>query len=163
MRTVVVPLLLVALSACAESTSNQGETTTTSARIEARRREVVPPSPPPVMGPMMNSYSPLPTLPEETATIPEPSSPPPGKSTLTVPPTMAQRDKKITESIRKEIAADDTLSPTAKAVQVFTKDRKVILKGQARNESERMNIDSKARMADDVIEVDDRIELVPSP
>jgi osmotically-inducible protein OsmY len=91
------------------------------------------------------------------------ASPPPGKSTLTVPPTMAKRDKKITESIRKEIAGDDTLSPTAKAVEVITKDRKVILKGRALNEAERMNIDSKARMTDDVVDVEDRIELVPNP
>lgn len=158
---IVVPIVLVALTACGASTSN-GQTTTTSARVEARRREVVPPSPPPRMGQMMNSYTPLPTLPEESATIPETASPPPGTSVVTVPATIAQRDRRITESLRKAIAADDTLSPTAKSVEVITKDRKVILKGRALNEQERMNIDTKARAADDVIEVDDQIELVPN-
>jgi hyperosmotically inducible periplasmic protein len=160
MRILSITLALVTLAACEESTSSSGQTTTTSARVEARRREVVPPSPPPVMGQKSNSYLPPPTLPEQTETIRE--SPPPGTSTVeTVTPDAAKRDRKITDKLRKAIQEDDALSPEGKRVEVITKDRKVTLKGQVHTERERMAIDSKARAADDVIDVDDQIELVP--
>src|SRR5512140_590973 len=134
----VVPLVFVALCAC--ENVQVGQTSTTYARVPA--------SPSPVTGPRMNSYAPLPTLPQQQTTVPSPASPPPGTSVITVPPTREARDNRITESIRKSIAADDSLSPTAKAVEVITKNRKVILKGIAHSEQERMNIDRKARATD---------------
>ncbi len=159
-------LAFTALTACESTATTNPPVTTTSAnteaRIEARRREVVPPSPPPTMGQMPNSSTPLPQLPEDTATIPDVNSPPPGTSvTETVMPTANKRDERIEKSLRSAIAADNTLSPEAKQVEVIVKDRKIVLKGQAHSETERMDIDTKARATDDVIEVDDQIQLVP--
>ena len=155
-----------ALTACQSSHSNYPPVTTTSAkmerRVEARRRESVPPSPPPTMGQMTNSDMPLPQLPETTETVPDTASPPPGTSvTETVMPTMNKRDERIEKSLRSAIASDNTLTPEGKQVEVIVKDRKVILKGQAHTERERMDIDTKARATDDVIDVDDQIQLVP--
>jgi osmotically-inducible protein OsmY len=76
-------------------------------------------------------------------------------------PTTNKRDERIQKALRASIAADLMLSPEAKQVEVIVKDRKVILKGQAHSEGERMDIDTKARATDDVIDVDDQIQLVP--
>ncbi len=57
-------------------------------------------------------------------------------------------------------SAAELVPSAADAPRGITKDRKVSLKGQVRTERERMAIDSKARAADDVIDVDDQIELV---
>ena len=161
MKTVIA-VVFTALTACQASVSSNPPVTTTSARIEARRREAVPPSPPPTMGSMSNWSSPLPELPSDnSATLPETTNPPPGTSvTETVMPTTTKRDERIEKSLRGAIAGDNTLSPEGKQVEVIVKDRKVILKGQAHSERERMDIDTKARATDDVIDVDDQIELV---
>ena len=165
MKTLIA-VAFTALTACESTatTTNPPPVTTTSAkmqqRTEARRREVVPPSPPPVMGQMPNSDQPLPQLPDNSATIVD--NPPPGTSvTETLMPTMNKRDERIEKTLRAAIAADNTLSPEAKQVEVIVKDRKIILKGQAHSERERMDIDTKARATDDVIDVDDQIQLVP--
>ncbi|HEY2368872.1 MAG TPA: BON domain-containing protein [Polyangiaceae bacterium] len=159
----IIAVVFTALTACQSSESTYPPVTTTSARIEARRREAVPPSPPPTMGQMPNMATPLPELPSDTtATIPDTTNPPPGTSvTETVMPTMNKRDERIEKSLRSAIASDNTLSPEAKQVEVIVKDRKIILKGQAHTERERMDIDTKARATDDVIDVDDQIQLVP--
>lgn len=161
MKTLIA-VVFTALTACESTATTNPPVTTTSARVEARRRESVPPSPPPTMGQMPNSSMPLPQLPEDTAVIPDTTNPPPGLSvTETVMPTSSRRDERIEKSLRSAIAADNTLSPEAKQVEVIVKDRKIILKGQAHTERERMNIDTKARATDDVIDVDDQIQLVP--
>lgn len=161
MKTLLL-VVFTALTACESSATTNPPVTTTSARVEARRREAVPPSPPPTMGQMPNSATPLPQLSEDSATIPDTANPPPGTSvTETVMPTANKRDERIGKSLRASIAADDTLSPEAKQVEVIVKDRKIVLKGQAHNERERMDIDTKARATDDVIDVDDQIQLVP--
>jgi len=92
----------------------------------------------------------------------------PARSSVNTPPTddvatraAAQRDADITATIRKAVAEDPNLSPDAKAVQIIVDDRKVVLRGRVKTEQERMDIDAKARGASGVIEVDDRIELVP--
>jgi len=111
------------------------------------------------MGQIPNSYMPAPTLPEESVTIPESQNPPPGTSIVeTVPET---RDRRITSRLHEAIQDDNTLSPEAKQVEIITKNRKVTLKGRVHTEKERMDIDSKARAADDVIDVDNQIELIP--
>ena len=166
MKTLIA-VAFTALTCCQSSESTYPPVTTTSAkmerRVEARRREVVPPSPPPTMGQMPNSATPLPELPaDDTAIIRDVDSPPPGTSvTETVMPTMNKRDERIEKTLRAAIAADNTLSPEAKQVEVIVKDRKLVLKGQAHTERERMDIDTKARATDDVIDVDDQIQLVP--
>jgi hypothetical protein len=161
MKTLIA-VVFTALTACESTATNPPPVTTTSARIEARRREAVPPSPPPSMGQMPNMATPLPQLPEDTATIPDTANPPPGTSvTETVMPTMNKRDERIEKTLRSAIANDNTLSPEGKQVEVIVKDRKIVLKGQAHTERERMDIDTKARATDDVIDVDDQIQLVP--
>jgi hypothetical protein len=160
MKTLIV--VFTALTACESTATTNPPVTTTSANVEARRREVVPPSPPPTMGQMPNSATPLPELSEGSATIPDANSPPPGTSvTETVMPTANKRDERIEKSLRSAISADNTLSPEGKQVEVIVKDRKIVLKGQAHSERERMDIDAKARATDDVIDVDDQIQLVP--
>jgi hypothetical protein len=151
MKTILA-VVFTALTACQATTSTEAPTTTTSARIEPSRRQPVPPSPPPTMGSMPNSATPLPQLPEDTAIIPD---------TQTVTPTVEKRDQRIEKSLRNAIASDNTLSAEAKQVEIIVKDRKIILKGQAHSEQERMDIDTKARATDDVIDVDDQIQLVP--
>jgi len=162
MKTLIA-VVFTALTACESTATNPPPVTTTSAKMEARRREVVPPAPPPVNGEVSNSYQPLPQLPaDDSATIRDVDNPPPGTSvTETVTPTMNKRDERIEKTLRAAIAADDTLSPEAKQVEVIVKDRKIVLKGQAHTESERMDIDTKARATNDVIDVDDQIQLVP--
>jgi hypothetical protein len=151
----IVAVVFTALCACQASVS-ENPPTTTSARIEARRREVVPPSPPPTMGQMSNSASPLPELSaDDTVTIN------PGVTETTVMPTTTKRDERIEKSLRKAILADNTLSPEGKQVEVMVKGRKIVLKGQVHSERERMDLDTKARATDDVIDVDDQIQLVP--
>ena len=150
-------VMFAALTACESSATTNPPVTTTSARMENRIE-----ARPPTMGQMPSSNSPLPQLPEDTAVIPDTTNPPPGTSvTESVMPTSNMRDERIEKSLRSAIAADNTLSPEAKQVEVIVKDRKIVLKGQAHSERERMDIDTKARATDDVIDVDDQIQLVP--
>ena len=161
MKTLMTMVALAAALGACEATTSYDQTTTNSARVDARRREYIPPSPSPVNGPMMNSYTPPPTLPEESV-APERARPPPGTSVVeTVTPTAEKRDAKIRDDLRKAIQKDESLSSEAKQVEILVKNRKVILRGQARSERERMAIDSKARAADGVLDVDDQIQLVP--
>jgi hypothetical protein len=162
MNAKISAVMFTVLTAACSYSATYPPVTTTSAKIEARRRESVPPSPPPSMGQMPNSATPLPQYSEESATIPDRASPPPGMSvTETVTPTAEKRDRRIESKLRAALAADNMLSPEAKQVEIIVKDRKIILKGQAHSEEERMDIDNKARATDDVIEVDDQIQLVP--
>jgi hypothetical protein len=154
-------LAFAALTAC-ESVSSNPPVTTTSATMQDRtspqRRDAIPPSPPPVMGQMPNSDYPLPQLDGNGNT----TNPAPGTSvTETVTATTNKRDERIEKTLRAAIAADALLSPEAKQVEVIVKDRKVILKGQVHSEGERMDIDTKARATNDVIDVDDQIQLAP--
>jgi osmotically-inducible protein OsmY len=72
-----------------------------------------------------------------------------------------QRDRDITSAIRSALIDDPNLSPEAKSVDVAVTDRKVVLRGRVKTEQERMDVDGRARAATGVIDVDDRIELVP--
>ena len=154
-------MMLTALTACESGYTTNQPVMTTSAKIEPRRREPVPPSPPPVMGQMPNSATPLPEISNDTGLV-DTTNPPPGTSTtITVPSTGNKRDERIEKKLRSELAADSTLTPEGKNVEIMVKDRKVVLKGQVRTERERMDIDNKARATDDVIDVDDQIQVVP--
>lgn len=156
----IVAVVFTALTAC-QGSATYPPVTTTSATVQPRR-EAIPPSPPPSMGQMPNSATPLPQYSEGSATIPDTTNPPPGTSvTETVMPTATRRDERIEKALRASLSADNTLSPEAKQVEIIVKDRKIILKGQAHSERERMDIDTKARATDDVIDVDDQIQLVP--
>ena len=159
MKTIALALF-AALTACQSTTPNQ-PVMTTSARVEPQRRQAAPPSPPPVMGQMPNSSSPLPELSNGTATIESPNPPPGTSVTETVPSTANKRDERIDKKLRAALAADVTLSPEGKQIEIMVKDRKIILKGQVKTEGERMDIDNKARATDDVIDVDDQIQVVP--
>jgi osmotically-inducible protein OsmY len=76
-------------------------------------------------------------------------------------PQAAQRDHDIATALHKALSDDPNLSPEAKEVEIQVVDRKVTLDGRVKTEQERMDIDGKARAAKDVIEVENRIELVP--
>ena len=73
----------------------------------------------------------------------------------------AQRDRDIAAAVHKAVIDDPNLSPDAKAVDVTVEDRQVILRGRVKTEQERMDIDRRARAAPGVVDVDDRIEVIP--
>ena len=154
MKTIALALF-AAMTAC-QSTTPSEPVMTTSAKVQP-----VPPSPPPVMGQMPNSATPLPEISNDTGLV-DTTNPPPGTSvTETLPSTANKRDERIDKKLRAALAADTTLSPEAKQVEIMVKDRKIVLKGQVKTEGERMDIDNKARATDDVIDVDDQIQVVP--
>ncbi|HEX4512388.1 MAG TPA: BON domain-containing protein [Polyangiaceae bacterium] len=72
-----------------------------------------------------------------------------------------ERDRKISDGIVRGIVNDTNLSPSAKRVDVTTQGRHVTLRGEVPTGQERQEIDAMARFAPDVLDVDDRIRVVP--
>jgi hypothetical protein len=70
-------------------------------------------------------------------------------------------DRKITQAIRRAIAADEALSLTSKNVKVITSGGKVLLSGVVRSERERASIEAKAHATAGVIDIDDELEVKP--
>ena len=68
-------------------------------------------------------------------------------------------DLKITQTIRKSVMADDTLSFMAKNVKIITMGSKVVLRGPVKNAQERASIEAKARATAGVTDVDDQLEV----
>jgi hypothetical protein len=72
-----------------------------------------------------------------------------------------ERDRKISDGMVRAILNDTNLSPRAKRVEVTTQGRHVTLRGDVPTGQERQEIDAMARFAPDVLDVDDRIRVVP--
>jgi hyperosmotically inducible protein len=70
-----------------------------------------------------------------------------------------QADLETTQQIRKAIMADDSLSNDAKNVKIITSGGIVTLRGPVRSETERANIELKARKAAGTERVVDELEI----
>lgn len=70
-----------------------------------------------------------------------------------------ETDLKITQQIRKNVMADDTLSFTAKNVKIITAGSKVTLRGPVKTDAERSAIEAAARKVAGVAQIDNQIEV----
>ncbi len=83
-----------------------------------------------------------------------------GGSTLTpMDQGNSASETKITAAIRRGIVADKNLSFTAKNVKVITMGTKVTLRGPVKSDQEKAAIESLARKAAGVSEVDNQLEI----
>jgi len=57
----------------------------------------------------------------------------------------SQADRDMTQSIRKAVIADDSLSFTAKNVKIITRDGRVVLRGTVNNAREKATIEKSAK------------------
>ena len=70
-----------------------------------------------------------------------------------------EADRTITQSIRKAITADDSLSTNAKNVKIITNDGTVTLRGPVKSEKEKADIEAKAKQVAGVKRVDNQLEI----
>jgi osmotically-inducible protein OsmY len=70
-----------------------------------------------------------------------------------------EADRTITQTIRKAITEDDSLSTNAKNVKIVTNDGTVTLRGPVKSEQERANIEAKAKQVAGVKRVDNQLEI----
>lgn len=70
-----------------------------------------------------------------------------------------EADRTITQSIRKAINSDDSLSTNAKNVKIITNDGTVTLRGPVKNEQEKTAIEAKAKQVAGVKSVDHQLEI----
>lgn len=68
-------------------------------------------------------------------------------------------DLKLTQSIRKAVVADDSLSVNAHNVKIITQGGVVTLRGPVKNEDEKRKIEEKARAVSGVTRVDNLLEI----
>src|SRR4029077_16877463 len=70
-----------------------------------------------------------------------------------------EADRTITQSIRKAITADDSLSANAKKRKIITNDGTVTLRGPVKSEKEKADIEAKAKQVAGVKSVDNQLEI----
>ena len=70
-----------------------------------------------------------------------------------------EADRKISQSIRQSLTADDTLSTNGKNVKVITTDGKVTLRGPVKSDQEKAAIAAKAQQVAGVKNVDNQLEI----
>ncbi len=70
-----------------------------------------------------------------------------------------EADRTITQTIRKAITADDSLSTNAKNVKIITNDGTVTLRGPVKSEKEKADIEAKAKQVAGVRNVDNQLEV----
>lgn len=75
----------------------------------------------------------------------------------------SEADRRIRQDIRRALIEDDSLSFTAKNIQIITRDGNVQLLGQVMNTKERKRIEEIARERAGVGSVDNRLQLKSSP
>jgi hyperosmotically inducible protein len=68
-------------------------------------------------------------------------------------------DMKVTQSVRRAIVADKSLSTNAHNVKIITQDGVVTLRGPVKNESEKGKIEAKTRAVPGVKRVDNQLEI----
>jgi len=69
------------------------------------------------------------------------------------------KDRDITAAIRRSVVGDSSLSFNAKNVKIITVGGKVTLRGPVKSDAERATIESKAKAAAGVTEVDNQLEV----
>ena len=70
-----------------------------------------------------------------------------------------EADRTISQNIRKELSADDSLSTNGKNVKVITADGKVTLRGPVKSDAEKSAIVAKAQQVAGVKNVDNQLEI----
>ena len=75
----------------------------------------------------------------------------------------SESDRAITQQIRKQVVANDSLSMNAKNVKIITIDGVVTLRGPVKSPQEKAIIASAAARASGVKRVDDQIEVERNP
>ena len=68
-------------------------------------------------------------------------------------------DRTITQSVRKALTSDDSLSTDGKNVKVITSDGNVTLCGPVKSDKEKSEIESKAKQIAGVKNVDNQLEV----
>jgi osmotically-inducible protein OsmY len=70
-------------------------------------------------------------------------------------------DRRATEEVRRRIAADETMSPQARQVEVTTSEGVVMLRGAIDSAEERTTLASLAESVPGVRRVEDRLQIRP--
>ncbi len=70
-----------------------------------------------------------------------------------------EADRTISQNIRKELSADDSLSTNGKNVKIITADGKVTLRGPVKSDAEKSAIAGKAQQVAGVKNVDNQLEI----
>jgi hyperosmotically inducible periplasmic protein len=70
-----------------------------------------------------------------------------------------EADRTITQSVRKALTSDDSLSTNGKNVKVITSDGNVTLRGPVKSDKEKSEIESKAKQIAGVKNVDNQLEV----
>ena len=73
--------------------------------------------------------------------------------------TENEADRTISQNIRKELSADDSLSTNGKNVKIITADGKVTLRGPVKSDAEKSAIAGKAQQVAGVKNVDNQLEI----
>ena len=81
------------------------------------------------------------------------------KTALTPMDQGGGKDRDITAAIRRSVVADGSLSFNAKNVKIITVGGKVTLRGPVKSDAEKATIESKAKSAPGVTEVDNQLEV----
>jgi hyperosmotically inducible periplasmic protein len=71
----------------------------------------------------------------------------------------SEADRKITQSIRQAVSADESLSTNGKNVKIVTTDGAVTLRGPVKSEKEKVDIGAKAKQIAGVKKVDNQLEI----
>jgi osmotically-inducible protein OsmY len=71
----------------------------------------------------------------------------------------SQLDRDMTQSIRKSVIADDSLSFTAKNVKIITRDGRVTLRGVVNNAREKATIEKSAKELAGANKVTNQLEV----
>lgn len=82
-------------------------------------------------------------------------------SAALTPPSQSESegDRQITQSIRKAVMGDKSLSFTAKNVKIITQGGKVTLRGPVNSDAERSAIERSAKNVAGVVSVDNQLEV----
>ncbi len=75
----------------------------------------------------------------------------------------SEADRTITQEIRKNVVADDSLSTNAKNIKIITVDGVVTLRGPVKSDAEKTTVAGIARKATGVKRVDDQLEVERNP
>jgi hypothetical protein len=132
MRIPMTMMVVLAIGALACGDRSQDRTQTDEAQLEARRD--VATEPPDAIAPQDG----LPTASDQ------PENP---------------ADRELAAAIRQQLMADDSLSTSAQNVTIVAESGNVTLRGSAQTADEKARIETAARQAPGVVQIDNQIEV----
>lgn len=71
-------------------------------------------------------------------------------------------DLKLTQTIRKAVVADDSLSISAKNIKIITANGTVTLRGPVKSQEEKDRIGQKAQRVAGHAKIDNQLEIAPN-